>query len=877
MRKIALILIFLGIGTFAGAQKNILERPFSTKISKASIAEFLNEIDRVSGIIIQYSTSSFDEKKIISLLGTENTIGSMLQTVLDGQHLKLIEQNNKIILVPSNKPLSIADYLPAQYSFYGYVKESATREPLVNASIYEPSTQRGMVSNNEGYFNFHLSRGKHIVVISYGSFQPVTLELNINGNLRHDILLRLNKTPLPVVIVESAALTNDGSVRISDNQISYGGYLNEDDPLQFLYLSPGLQTAANSFSDLSVRGGGSDENLFLLDGNRVYNPTHLLGAVSILNPTVIKAMKMYKSDFPAKYSGSLSSVLDVYTRQGNMKQWQGEVNAGLLTGSITLEGPLVKNKVAIMISGRKNIPLPFYEALQDGVKTGFYDAHFRLTAIVSPKNRMALNIYTGEDQIKHHGKYVDNRAKWGNRIASLAWHFLPGSKTQVLTTVNYNEYNNLGNYQYALFENDVEAEEADIETDDEIEDTATTEDLSIERKYIANFSSIKTYSLRSQAEIYFSRKVKVNTGFKLSQTIIKPFESRISIDLDLDESSFNSFKKLPFEDYSVYAEPEIKLTKKFFIKPGLHANLYRITGFNTIVWQPRLYLSYSFLPGHKIFASYSKLNQFLHLVTNPYAGVNRDLWVPSTKILKPEVSEIYNFGYSFQQSRKWQFSIEGYYKQLKNVTNFAEGKSTFINDTTWEQNIELGKGRSYGSELAFKKKGKKLSLLALYTLSWSWRQFNSINNGKEFPFKHDHRHTANIGITYSPSERFDITGLWSYSTGDIYFGSGVVFTDTLVQTPDIDPINDYQFLYQFGENGQHRAESYQRYDLSVIYHSLKKRKTQFSVKAGVYNINGADGQYSYNVRGVLNSKSIRIKTASSTFSLIPYLSVNLKF
>lgn len=222
--------------------------------------------------------------------------------------------------------------------------------------------------------------------------------------------------------------------------------------------------------------------------------------------------------------------------------------------------------------------------------------------------------------------------------------------------------------------------------------------------------------------------------------------------------------------------------------------------------------------------------------------------------------------------------MDGYYKRLINVTNYANGKSIFINNTNWEQNIEAGKGRSYGAEIMIKKTGDKFSLQGSYALSWSRRQFASINNGMEFPYKYDHRHAANVGVLYSISKRIDVSGLWSFASGNVYAQDGIVFTDTLQTAPTGDELIDaYQFIYHYSENNQYRAKYYQRYDASVTYHSLKGKKLFSSLKMGVYNINGADNQYVYNLRGSVSSKTIRLRTGTSVFDILPYVSYTLKF
>lgn len=859
MKSLLLLILFTGAAITVKAQKKLLlNRYYISQISKGSISEFLQDLNQHSGIIIEYSSSNFEANKIVQLEGNETTVGTILQKVLEGQNLKLLERNNKIILVPSTEPFSLERSSPPQFSFFGYLKEEESNEPLINGTIYEPASQRGSVSNNHGYFNFLLPEGKHRIEISYSGLQPVILDLNIQRNLRKDISLSVKKTMHSDIVVEGENISRDGAV--SSDQSFSGSLMSDSDPLQSSFLFPGSQNVSTSFSGFRVRGGGLDENLFLLDGNPVYNPTHLLGAISIINPTVLKNMRLYKSDFPARFSGSLSSVMDVYTREGNMNSWHGEANVGLLAGAFTLEGPLVRNKTALMVSARKNLSLPFYQSLQDGISSDFYDAHFKLTTILDLKNKIAFNFYKGEDRLRQGEKGIDNFQRWGNMIGSIGWNYVLGSRSFVRTSINLSDYQDLKVFQYTLFK---------VDDDD-------NEDQKVETKFINTYSSLRHYNAKSEAEIAAFKKIKFNVGLKVAETIIKPFSSQTTTQIKEDETSFTSAAPLQFEELSSYIETEMKPGRKLFVKPGLHVSAYRFKEYYPVVFQPRLFLAYRFLPSHRLYASYSKMSQFLHMVTNPFAGANKDIWVPSTQHIQPEESNIYNIGYSYRD-HNWKFSIDGYYKQLMNVTNFAEGKSTFIDNNTWKQDVESGKGRGYGTEYMIEKNGTKLSWRLAYALAWNWRQFQSINNGNEFPYKYDQRHKANVGVSYSISPHLNISGLWSFATGNIYTAGGRVFTDTIQLSSGEDPLEDYQFTYHYSDTSQYREKPFQRYDFAVIYHSKKDKKLYSSLKAGFYNINGADEQYSYSLRGSLSSKSIQVKTGDQVFKLIPYISYSLRF
>lgn len=852
----------MGCFSAAVAQKKLLSQTYFSKKTKATVAEYLEELKQYSGIVLEYSSNNLEVNKIIQLEGTENSIGLLLQKVLDGQRIKLIEHNNKIILVPSAEPFVIQEILPARYTLFGYIKEEGSREPLSDATIYEQASQKGVMSNPYGYFNLSLPEGKHHIIISYTGLQPVVLDVNMHGNLRQDILLSIKKERFNPVMVQSESGVKDASMKVATDQLApYNFLMGEADPVRAAYILPGVKNVPEAFNGFLVRGGGTDENLFLLDGNPVYNPTHMLGALSIINQTVVKSMRLYKSDFPARFSGALSSVMDVYTKEGNMQSWHGELNAGLLAGSFTLEGPLSKNKTALMVSTRKSVSIPFYKSFQKGIESNFYDAHARITHIINSKNKLLFNAYKGEDELTQTGKDIDNLHRWGNLIGSVGWNYILGARSFINTSVNFSQYQNLGGYKYTLYKDDDE---------DEI----------VQTKSIGTYSFIRQYSAKSKAEIYASKKIKINLGAKLSQTTIKPFDTKVSASLEEDEKSFTSFDPLIFEELSAYSETEIKIGRRVFVKPGLHASAYQFKNYRTLALQPRFFAAYRPLPSHMLYVSYSKMTQFLHLVTNPYLGTNSDLWVPSTAELKPAWSESYNIGYSFGQRKGWKFTIDGYYKNMMNVTNYAEGKSSFINSKNWQQNIETGKGRSYGTEYLLEKKGNKLSWQIAYTLSWSWRQFQSINNGKEFPYKYDRRHDLNIGINYAINNHITITGLWTFATGDVYTLPSQIYADfdnaQQVSTQD-DPLNTYRFVYHYSGVNQYRTAPFQRADMAINYHSKKDKKIQSQLTAGIYNINGAPAQYSYTLRGSLSSKSVVVKTGNSLFNMTPYLSYALKF
>ncbi len=863
--KFSILLILTSIiNTALFAQKKaLLARPYHPTLKSGTILTFLEELNAKSGVIIEYASNSIDGSRIVVLDGTEASVGAILQKVLIGQHARLLEKNNKLILVKASSIINTDELLP-EHTFYGFVKDKSNKEPLAGATVIELSTQKGIATNVFGFFSLTLPEGKHQIEISHVGFQSEIFTFTLKGNTRFDIELSLRQESevMQVIVVPAT----DGIMKGSDNKIktsqdeNYNYLLGENDPLRDAYLFPAVKNIPTSFSGLFVRGGDPGENQFLMDGNIVYNPTHMLGALSIINQTSVKSMQLFKSDFPSRYGGATSSVIDIHTKDGNMEHWQGEANAGSLSGSFTLEGPVVINKTAVMASFRHSWISPLFTLFQAGFKPNFYDLHFKTTQIINKNNKLMLNFYNGKDILRQSISNTDNLHKWGNLMGSLVWNHVLGSRSFINTSVNMSRYKNLGAYKFTLYD------------DDDISE--------IETGSVGTLTSIEQYNLKSQGEVFLNLQTKINFGVQISHSIVKPFESKFTEEIDDDESTYTSFTPLPYDELSAYGEGDIRVGNKLFIRPGLHFSAYKFKNYFHNSFEPRVFASYKIARNHNLYASYSRMTQHLHLVTNPYLAMNADIWVPSTKTLHPEHSDVFNLGYEFHTSTGWKTSLEGYWKELNNVTNYGEGKSFFVNDENWERNISSGRGWAYGMEWLLRKSGGNLSLLATYTLAWSWRQYQEINNGKKFPYKYDRRHSLNLGARYKLSKKLDLSALWSFSTGDVFSMPDKIYPDFDNTLQIIDPddlLKNYRFVYHYSNFNQYRTSPYHSLDGALSFHSDKSKKNQWIITAGVYNIYGSTDQYIYEMKGSLNNKSMMAESGYKAFGMTPYLSVSLKF
>lgn len=870
IKTIITLLLTVFVVRLSFAQKKaLLSRLYQSNIKKGTTVQFLEELNARSGILIEYASNSVDANRLIELDGSESSVGALLQKVLQGQHVRLLEKNNKLILVKAASVIDTEELIPV-YTFYGFVKEGNSKEPMIGATVIEQSSHTGVATNPYGYFSVSLPEGKHRIEVSHVGCNPNVFDIILNKNTRADIELSVKKETevmRTIVVPISDGIKRGSGDKISSGRDgSYNYLLGENDPLRDAYLLPGVTNIPASFTGLFVRGGDPGENLFLMDGNVIYNPSHMLGALSIVNQTSMKSMQLFKSDFPSKYAGAASSVIDIYTKDGNMEQWQGEANAGTLSGSFTVEGPLIKNKTAIMTSYRHSWISPLFTLFQKGIKPHFYDFHFKATQILNKNNKLMLNFYNGQDELRQSVANTDNLHKWGNLTGSLVWNRVIGSRSFVNTSVNMSRYKNLGAYKYTLYD------EGDVDDD--------ADDVELESGSVGTFSSTEQYNIKSNAELYLNRRAKLNFGVQLTHTIIKPFESKFTEEIEDDEKSFTSFTPLPYNELSAYGEGELKIGKRFFVRPGLHFSAYQFRDYRFYSFQPRFFASYKIAQQHRLYASYNRMTQYLHLVTNPYLSMNADLWVPSTDKLKPEQSDSYNLGYEFHNTKGWRISVEGYWKDLQQVTNYVEGKSYFVNNENWEQNVSAGKGWAYGMEWMLRKTNGKLSLLASYTMAWSWRRFQDINDGEKFPYKYDRRHSLHTGLGYKLTRNVDVSALWSFSTGDVFSMPDYIYPDfdnaQQITNPN-DLLKDYRFVYHYSKYNQYRTSPYHSLDGAVSYHSNKNKKRQLIITAGVYNIYGSADQYVYEMKGSIHSKSMMAESGYKTFGMTPYLSLTFKF
>ena len=768
-----------------------------------------------------------------------------------------------------------------KYTASGYIKEQGSGENLFGVSVYIPELKVGTITNEYGFFSFTVPKGKHSVVFSYIGFTSQVKEIDLNADLEVSVHLIASSEALSEVVViadqhvNESKVTQMSAVRLNPMDVQdLPALLGEKDVLKTLQLLPGIQGGSEGSSGFHVRGGTPDQNLIILDDAVVYNSNHLFGFFSVFNGDAVKSVEAFKGGFPARYGGRLSSVINIGMKDGNKEKLSGNIYIGLISSSVVLEGPINKGKTSFIMSGRRTyadlIVQPFLDKDENG---GYFftDLNFKIHHIFSSKDKLYWSNYYGKD--KFYSRYLDATAKektnlaWGNITSTLRWNHQFSNKLFANTSLIFS------NYEFKI---DIDNKDLKI---DEYDDN-----------YLFNTSSdIDDYSIKTDFDYYPNNKHRVKFGAIATRHNFTP--QRVVIK-DPYSGSINKTQELNSFEGAVYLEDDWKVTDKLNFSPGFRASYFNYKAENYLNFEPRIALSYKLRPDLAFKASYSKMNQYIHLLSSSGIGLPTDLWVSSTDNVKPQSSEQYAIGIAKDfQEKDYSFSAEAYYKKLDNVISYKEGASFLALDNlesgkniNWEENITTGQGWAYGTELLFRKQSGPLTGWLGYTLSWSERQFDELNLGKKFFDRYDRRHDISLVGIYKPSEKITVSGTWVLSTGNNYTLPNLQRLNNLGNFPINTKYSYYNGSEEFSSGRNNfRGETTHRLDLGIQFHKKKKNNKVRTWGISLYNAYSRqnpfiytldDKYYDYNDPNATIEKEL---TRTSVLMLIPSINYNLKF
>lgn len=753
-----------------------------------------------------------------------------------------------------------------KHTISGTVEAKSSGEVLIGAIIkVKELPAAGAVSNEYGFYSITVPEGKYTLSVSYLGYQVSEQELTLDKNITQNIQLADEGQQMQEVVIsserEDANITrNEMGVMKLDiktaNKLPV--IMGERDILKTMQLMPGIASAGDGNSGFYVRGGGPDQNLILLDEAPVYNASHLLGFFSTFNSDAIKDVTVYKGSIPAEFGGRVSSVLDIQMNEGNNKDYHVSGGIGLISSKLNVEGPIQKGKSSFLITGRRTYADMFLKlSNNENLKNSqlyFYDLNAKVNYTINDKNRLFLSGYFGKDVLGFNNVFGFD---WGNTTGTARWSHVVNSKLFSSTSLIYSDYKyNIG-ISAAGFDFDIK-------------------------------SKIQDWNLKEEFTWYASTNHNVKFGFNTIYHTMEP--GNIVASSEKSQVNNTNIETRYAWENSAFISDEWKITDKVHLNFGLRGSSFTLLGPGTFYdfdkdgntvdssvytsgefietyfnAEPRVALNYIINGQTSIKAAYARGAQYLHLMSNSNTGNPTDLWIPSSKNVKPQIADQYSLGlYRNFKENTYEFSAEVYYKDMQNQIDYRNG-AQLNGNTRIESELLYGVGRAYGLELFFKKKFGRFNGWIGYTLSRTERKIDGINNGEWYVSRYDRTHDVSLVGMYDLSERWTLSAVWVYNTGNaVTYPAGKYELDG-------------ETYFYYTDRNASRMPAYHRLDLGATYTKITKKGRESSWSFSIYNAYNRYNPYSIEFQQNEFSPQQTEAVQTSLFGIVPSITYNFKF
>ena len=753
------------------------------------------------------------------------------------------------------------------FTVSGTVVDSRSGETLIGATVVDSRSGRGAVTNPYGHFSLTLKKDSVDLKVQYVGYEPQFFRFRLTQNRTLHVKLQPS-VQLDEVVIQAERTGDTRSSQMSATEMtvekikSVPVLFGEADIIKALQLMPGVQSGSEGTSGMYVRGGGPDENLYLLDGVPLYNVSHMGGFFSAFNTDAVKNVTLYKGSFPARFGGRLSAVLDVTQNNGNNQELHGNASIGLIAAKLSLEGPIRTTRqrddeatsgspTTFSLSARRTygelfvIPAvmwfndmgneddPAPDVAQNAKYDAgyyFYDLNTKLTHKFNDKSRLYGSFFIGEDQV--YGKirtvtslgedmYLGFRNRWGNMVGALRWNYELAPKLFMNVSGSYTQYKNniMGNIEKTAGTGDPGASTIQGDYHSGIRDLTGRVDFDYapHPDHCVKFGVVATRHWFvpevAQGSVDYYDSIQMNGAFTMDSTILS----------DTTRAT----------EMAAYIEDDWSITESLKLNVGLHASAFKVqTSFYPSL-QPRVSGRWMLSDDLSVKAGYAWMRQYVHLLSTTNITLPTDLWVPVTDKVKPMESHQVAAGLFYSRSGIADFSVEAYYKDMNNIIEYRDGATFFGSSEDWEYLVYAGRGWSYGVELLVQRDIGKLTGWVGYTWSRTMRLFDRegqvINDGKPFPAKYDRRHDLSIVLSYKFSDRVDVSATWVFSTGNTATLPMQRYPIASDDPDDYDqPANGYGVgsLTAYEGRNNYRMPDYHRLDLGANFHRV------FRVKEG---------------------------------------------
>ena len=648
----------------------------------------------------------------------------------------------------------------------GYMKDASNGEALIGATVFVKELETGNVTNVYGFYSITIPKGKYNVEYRYAGFESVVRTIELTQNERIDIELEETSTQLQeVVVTAKSENSNVKDVEMSVSRLDMKtmrkmpALLGEADVIKSIQLLPGVSTVGEGASGFNVRGGSVGQNLVLLDQAPVYSSSHLFGLFSVFNPDAVSDVKLYKGGIPAQYGGRISSILDVRMKEGNIKKFEGTGGVGLIFSRLAVEAPIVKEKASFIVAGRRSYIDALAAPFLNDEQLFFYDVTAKANYNVNDKNRIFLSGYLGRDVFRFD---TNQGFSWGNQTATLRWNRIVNNK------LFFNLTGVFSNYDY------------EIAFEERSDDSFEWE------------SHIQTINLKPEFSYFINTRNELSFGADIVQYLFTPADAQAVSGGEGTDIGLGEQQGL---ESSVYISNKQELSKRISLEYGLRFSSFLnlsptavyeygeaplgerrpVIGLDEIDGQeliedfynfePRFSIRYQFNEASSIKASYNRMAQYIHLLSNTTASIPLDIWTPSTNNIDPQIGDQFALGYfrNFKDNQ-YEASVEGYYRDTRNQIDYIDGADLLLN-RFYEGEVLSGDGRAYGLEFLVKKNSGKFNGWASYTLGRTELQVEGINQGEWYPTRFDQTHNLKVVGFYDLNERITFSTNFVLTSG----------------------------------------------------------------------------------------------------------------
>lgn len=872
--KASLVLFVLSLPLSAWAS---LDATITVLKPTLSLKQALIELDRQSTYAFSYS-SRIPLEAPVRFEKTTASLRYFLNRIAEEQPVIYHAKRRKVLLIQRKAQRTTrSSKRKKDVTLGGYVKDAATGEALIGATIYVQGMAKGTATNVYGYYALSLPAGAYTLTCSYIGYRTQTVPVDVQENQTIDIELGAEDTRLEeVVVVADEVPVSVKEIEMSTEKVDIQtiqkmpSLLGEVDVIRSIQLLPGVTTVGEGATGFNVRGGSIDQNLILLDEAPVFSSSHLLGFFSVFNPDAVKDIKLYKGGIPARYGSRLSSVLNVRQKEGNAKRFGMRGGIGLISGRLMVEGPIQKDKSSFMLAGRRSygdlfLRLSNNEDINNSILY-FYDLNTKINYTINDRNRLFLSGYFGRDVF---GGIGGARFAWGNNTGTLRWNHLFSKKLFSNFTAVYSDYN----YQLGTDQAGGSIEEFDWRSN------ITSYSLKGNFSFFPSLSDALDFGVGGTVYRFSPGKVTITSsnsdsenGLEVEQENAieaavyvghkKEVNDRLTIEVGVRYSAFLNVGERDVYSYENNAPaPGNAITDTTSYGSGELIEFY--DGL-----EPRLSINYSLSEQSAFKLSYNRMFQYLQLASNTTAATPLDIWTPANRYVRPaRVDQVALGLFRNFVGNSLELSTEVYYKHFNDLIDFRNGAELLLNETL-ETELLSGTGRAYGLEVQLKKNSGRWTGWISYALARTERQVDGINNDQYYPSNYDKPHDVSVVLNYALNEKWNASANFAYMTGrPITYPAGRFEYEGVV-------VPDYT-----DRNGA-RTPDYHRLDLSVNYEPPAKpgRRWRSSWNLGVYNVYARRNPYSVFFRQNEDNPALTEAMQLSIFAnIIPSITYNFIF